>query len=424
VILEASSTQNDLVISFFVVSAVYFCYNYLIHNAKDNLVFAGIAIGLSMLTKGTAALYILPVVVIFVMLCLILILKKSIRFVPFFYLISLLLIPLAINMGHFYRNYKLTQNILGTDSRESRMYSNAKMSTVLLISNQIKNVAVHVGCFPFNRLADTLIYKMHSTFGIDINNSGTNFCDMEYHGIVAIPTCEDTAPNTMHFYIIMSSVLLILVMYKKQNKYQFYCFAIYILLILFQTLLFSGLLRWQPWASRLHIPYFLLSIPVVLYAINTISSYRKIMLVIIPLLIIASIIPLSLNVYKPLVYSKYTNNIKVTDPLYKKYFAIRPYLYKEYNEIYDIIKSCQYRMVGLIVGADDWEYPIFDKFTDCKIKYFHINVKNNPSMLLNRGNENIDCIITTIADNSNKIDYNAKIFYNQSPNNKYIWIYR
>jgi 4-amino-4-deoxy-L-arabinose transferase-like glycosyltransferase len=61
VILQASSTQNDIVISFFVLSAYYFSLKAVKAPSLQNYFLAGLTLGLGLLTKGTGYLYFAPV---------------------------------------------------------------------------------------------------------------------------------------------------------------------------------------------------------------------------------------------------------------------------------------------------------------------------------------------------------------------------
>ncbi|MFT7563697.1 MAG: hypothetical protein ACI8ZT_001346, partial [Bacteroidia bacterium] len=56
-VLQASSTQNDLVVSVFLMSFGLFMLRLRVNFSTENLLFAAISLGLALLTKGTAYLY-------------------------------------------------------------------------------------------------------------------------------------------------------------------------------------------------------------------------------------------------------------------------------------------------------------------------------------------------------------------------------
>ena len=65
VILQASSTQNDIVVSFFILSSIYFAVKSIKEATFLNFIFLGLCVGLSVLTKGTAYIYLAPILLIF-----------------------------------------------------------------------------------------------------------------------------------------------------------------------------------------------------------------------------------------------------------------------------------------------------------------------------------------------------------------------
>ena len=60
-ILQASSAKNDLVVSLFICCFLYFYIQAAENNELSNFIFAGLALGLALLTKGNAYLYCFPI---------------------------------------------------------------------------------------------------------------------------------------------------------------------------------------------------------------------------------------------------------------------------------------------------------------------------------------------------------------------------
>ena len=62
VFMQATSTQNDIVVSFFLLSTVFFLIQYFKKFDILSAIYAGLSIGLAILTKGTALVYIIPII--------------------------------------------------------------------------------------------------------------------------------------------------------------------------------------------------------------------------------------------------------------------------------------------------------------------------------------------------------------------------
>ena len=80
------------------------------------------------------------------------------------------------------------------------------------------------------------------------------------------------------------------------------------------------------------------------------------------------------------------------------------------------------KTIGVELGNDDWEYPLFMNCYKTEISPVNINVKNI-SKNIPPGNCKIDCIVSTTM-NKQFIEYRGKKFYNLLPANKLVWFYK
>lgn len=419
IILQASSTQNDIVVSFFILSTIYFAIKSIKEINIKNQLYLGLSIGIGLLTKGTAYIFLAPILMIFAIgiLSKIYITKDKKYLV---YPILAILITISLNSGHYTRNYKLSNNILGIDKSESMMYSNQNMSPMLLVSNLIKNVGLHTGPYPINYLSDKVIFKLHSFMGVNINNPDTNIAGMHYTGSPDVPNHEDSASNPFHFILLLLSFIFISYNFLKTKKAGI--ITIYILMFILQVVLFSFYLKWQPWNTRLHVPLFLIAIPIIIYAANKSHIFLKTQQIIIPILIIYAFGLILFNKSRPILSNEYTSPIKLTDNRFKKYFTNRPELYNEYKFVLDNIYKINAKNIGLILGTDDWEYPLFTTSYIENINPIHLKVTNISKKIPIKINT-IDCIVSTTT-NSTFINYNGKQFKNMNEQNSLIWIYQ
>ncbi|WP_164849954.1 ArnT family glycosyltransferase [Mucilaginibacter limnophilus] len=414
VVLQSSSTQNDLVITFFVIAAMYFAIKAVTyHNLHYYLPF-GLATGLAMLTKGTAYIYLFPVLLIAALYVLYKIVKYKI-YIHLVYGITALIIAATVNIPHWQRNYTLTGSVLGVDKNESRLYANEHMSGMLLLSNLIKNGGLHIGIkgdSHISNFTDTIIHKLHSAVNINVDDPALNYLKIKY-STQASAAHEDSARNPFQFILIIIAFIVVTYHALKNRKHA--VAAVLMFTIILQVLLFCAYLKWQPWHSRLHITMFVLALPVICYAASISNLFKKTVKIILPIILLYATLIVIDNNLRPL------KPAYLRQDRYQKYFVAKPDAYYEYLTVKKQIEQSDFKNIGLIIGADDWQYPLFADCYSQTINPVHINVSNYTVKAGKRGN--IDCIVSTTI-NKPKITYRGKDFYNQNPQNKIISIYK
>ena len=411
VILQAASTQNDLVVAFFIVTAYYFAIKTITQCKLIYFLALGAAIGLGLLTKGTAYLYFAPVLLLWGIRVLVILFKtKNLSYLGF--AVVAMVLAIGINAGHYYRNYKLTNNPLGVDKKESKNYANHKMGAGILASSVIKNAGLHTG-FMFvgaaANLSDKVVYKLHAIAGIDINSPDLNYNHTIYTA-KNNTSDEDSAPNPIHFILIIAALIIISFSLKKIN----FEVKVLLLIILLQFIFFCFYLKWQPWNSRLHTPLFLSAIPLLIYAVSINGRFKKAVYFISPVLLVYAFMIVLHNNKRP--YSDL-----ITEGRYLKYFVAKPANYISYNAISNNVKQLKLKNIGLIVREDDWVYPLFSDCFSRPINPVYIQVNNLSKGLLNT--QPVDCIVSTTT-NAPYIDYNGRRFYRRNSEGKAINFYR
>ncbi|MCR8561304.1 glycosyltransferase family 39 protein [Mucilaginibacter sp. BJC16-A38] len=414
VLLQAGSTQNDIVVAFFVLTAFLFAVKTIKQPMFKNYLCLGLATGLALLTKGTAYIYLPPVLLFFGIIVVIQLLKTK-NYWSLGYSFAAIVIVIGLNFGHFSRNYQLTHNILGVDKAESNMYSNQKMSAALLASSIVKNAGMHTGVMLFKPAAifsDKVIHRLHQIAGLDINDTAVNYRNLKYTTIT-LTTDEEGSPNPFHFILIIISTVLII--YNLLNGRRNVIVTSLLAILLLQAIFFCYYLKWQPWHSRLHIEMFLIAVPLICYCLSLYSWFRKAFYWLSPLLMIYALLVVLHTERRP-----FSN--KMFQPGYQKYFIGNIPIYNEYNSINSIVQKSSYKNIGLIFGVDDWEYPLFSRCFSRQLNPLYIGV-NNFSKSAKADMVKIDCIISTTA-NKPFIDYEGKRYVNTSVKNKIIWFYK
>jgi 4-amino-4-deoxy-L-arabinose transferase-like glycosyltransferase len=370
-ILQSSSTQNDLVVSSFIMSFALFMLRLRKRNNVENLLFSGIAFGLALLTKGTAYIFCAPIGIFLAIPILLDHLKNYTRFIKVIGSLSLVvMIALSLNTGHLMRNYNLYGNPLST---EGELYQNQDMSLSDLIVNIARNGALHLGT-PSARVNQYMESSMERVWGYQLNNPKTTYEGKSFS--IPFSRHEDTAGNLVHMLIILISVIILPIMlglgyYRKV--------AWYGVGVILGSIYFCWTLKWQPWASRLHTPLFAMSAPLLAIAITTGSNkiWRRMSQLIVIIMVFYSLFFLFGNSSRSLISLDwfYKNRIEL-------YFVNKNYKLRSYEEAIEVVQKADNQgVVGLYFSDDDWEYPVWVfahlfKGEGATMTFRHVGVNN------------------------------------------------
>ena len=398
-ILQSSSTQTDYVTSLWLVCFIYFFLKYSQDKKFKNIIGLSISLGLSVLTKPTAYLFAFP----FCLWLFFLLIKDQQKFKKIF---TILFLFLVINIGHYLRNFSIYNNPLGINS-EGFVATNEKLNILVFLSNLIRNLVLNFS-FPFsfiNEKTHIFVEKLHLFLGISITDQSTTV-GSDY--FIPFSLYESTAPNTLHFLIIIFT-LIFFILFKK-NFLKFRKLSLYLFSLIFAFCLFSIVMKWQPYGNRLILPLFILIAPFVSIILSNKKYFLRILIF---FLFVYSIPYVFFNKSRPLLAEiKKINNkeytlsrtflkTKTRDELY---FVRRPELFKKYLEISKIIKDRNCKNIGLIISDDNWEYPLwkFVKENNNKHKIFHININNSSKKFTYNLIAPKPCAVVQIADKNNK----------------------
>ncbi|CAM3838090.1 Glycosyltransferase RgtA/B/C/D-like domain-containing protein [Flavobacterium branchiophilum] len=416
ILLEATTTKNDIVCGFFIITTALFSIRVYLRSNVENFIFLGLSIGLAIFTKGTAYLFIAPIIVILALfICHNIIKTKEIAiFKNIFFAFIVIFI---LNFNHFYRNYNIDRNILNIDKVESKMFSNDKMNIQIFTSNLLKNIGLHI-IPPFTSYYNDFIESYHQKYELDINSPDTNYYGAKYLSPKSNETHEDLVPNTLQLFFIV--LISIYILYKNLYNYKIIQILV-LLIILFQLILFVGYLKWQPWHTRLHIPMFIFSAVLVSIYFDNIKKHKKFIVAITLFCCVCCFgFYYLFNNTRPIITNlKFTKNIKINDTRYKKYFSNQLFLYKEYNIISNYLDKGAISTIGF--GLNDWEYPLVYNYFWTNYKINCIFVNNSTTIIQEPLSDN-EVLIT-----SNKQDfimYNGKKYNNIFPNHTHLWLYQ
>jgi len=260
-------------------------------------------------------------------------------------------------------------------------------------SNLIRNVGLHLKTSfdPVNTALDNAIYRVHQFIGISPNDVRTTLAGEEFH-VLGITLREDTASNPIHLFLITAMLLLYLFQRPRDQEV-----VRYILSLLLAFVLFCLILKWQPWNSRLHLPLFVLFAPFLGLMFSRIQN-GKIANIFVMLLALTAFPWVLLNASRPLVGM---NNIFTTSRI-DQYFINRSYLTEPYIQSAQILSDLHCSDVGLMMGEDDWEYPLWillNEKTTGTVRLEHVNGSNSSQQEVteNKPGAFTPCAILTVT---------------------------
>ena len=181
------------------------------------------------------------------------------------------------------------------------------------------------------------------------------------------------------------------------------------------------MLSWEPWNTRLHIPLFYASIPVIVIGFEY-KNISKIYTGLTFIVIAQAFYIILTNYSREFIHiNKQNSEIGIHANRYEKYFTNRPHLFPEYNQITNYISNHKLEKIGLIIHNDTWEYPLYTKLDEFHVQPIHIEVSNYTTSI-HKEKTDPECIV---SDTKNKkfIKHNHQKYFNISTKNQFIWLY-
>lgn len=357
-LLEATSTQNDIVVTLWSLGFAAFTLKISTERepAGADVFAAGASLGLAILTKGTAFVYLAPIGVLFAV-------RQFYRKGRGLLVIGTVLsIAFLVNVPQGVRNASLFGNPLGsangggtTDNLLNSVHDPAHM-----VSNIVRNAVMNMptGFAPLDRFVLALSADVHDLVGVGESDSATT-----WHALSFEPSYsrdQDHAGNPIHLVLAGMGLVVLIVLRDRPG-------APYAMAVIASALLFSILFKWQPWHTRLQVGIFMLAVPAAAVALQRTSAAAS--GIVAGLLLLAAVPYVVANWNRPLLGSSFLQL-----PRDRQYFDAKPSLYEAYLGAVDRIpREC--RDVGLITNGDGWEYPLW-VLTRGRVSFRNVLVAN------------------------------------------------
>jgi 4-amino-4-deoxy-L-arabinose transferase-like glycosyltransferase len=382
-ILQGSSAQNDLSAGFWLL--VFAAFVLRLRKEPERLALAlggGASLGLALLTKGTSYLFAVPFA-----LWLAVALARRLGARAGRPLLLAGAAALALNLGHFARNASLFGTALGPPHG----VLNEAPSAPALVSNAVRNLAIHLASpsARANRIVEGGVARLHRLIGADPSDPRTTWRGAVFHLPPIAPGAqpgdaeealyamlhEDSAGNPLHLLLVLLAAAAIAL--SRRGRRSGSGRVPYLGATVAAFLLFSAALKWQPWSSRLELPLFLLSAPLVAAALLDGARWPGPTAAV---LLLAAAPWAVANATRPLAGP---GNVFAT-PRLEQYFANRPGLFSPCVAAARAVAETHCDRVGLEIGPDDGEYLFWASLRASRrdaVRIEHLAVGNRSARL-------------------------------------------
>jgi hypothetical protein len=409
-IMQSTTTQTDLTVAYWLICLMYFVLRTESYRWAD-IGWIGVSLSLAVLTKPTAYVFGLPLMGFF-LLRLVGQAQPQARMKAVM-LIALTILTLSLPLPYFLRNIELFQNPFGTDY-ETR---NEIFGIVPILSNLTRLIAINL---PY-QFWSALDWLHDNVFQIDINDPRITHSDIDISGqqgaLQYIAPHEDYVGSFLHLILLLFGLFLSVRdrFFSKPDSKKKIAFSLGIILV-FGLLLFCIILRFQPWLNRLLLPLFVMATPLITYAVFASATALARKLAVALMLVMA--IAYGLTTFRhPLVslnpfFPPFSPSI-LTLPRQEIYFsASKRELRAPYHIATQLIGRSSCRSVGLAIGSNDWEYPLWvllKKYGDVKIA--HIDVTNPSKSAQTRLAEDELCAVITTPGAEKTEPRDSKVWF-------------
>jgi 4-amino-4-deoxy-L-arabinose transferase-like glycosyltransferase len=387
-VLQSSSTQTDLVTTVIVLLSTYYALRFRKMPSLRNSLAVGLSIGLGILTKATFVIF--SSIPIAILVLVIWENKKNWKKIITLLAVAVLL-SLTLQLRFFSQNLSLFGSISGQPIiEEGSGYTNELLSGPIIISNLIRNSFINLPLPFINIPLQSLIYIFHDLINLDPNDPKTTYSGTLFKVSPIIYPQEDIVASPFHFVLILVGGVFILFNRRsfKDSKLPIFIYTISIA----SFFIFSSLLKWQPFHSRLLIPFLLIG-SISSYVILAKQKYLELPLkIVVSISVILAFLLAILNVsrsYLPYkVFIQYINHFtlplaSVPEPFFQKsrisqYFNSRYYWEKPYRQVIDQLEINNSSQEISFHLMDEFEYPFWVLLKDAGLN-FHVTTYTDAS---------------------------------------------
>ena len=251
VVYQSTTTQTDLISTFFLVTFIYFGSKINDDNI-NNYIFSLLSLFLGALVKYTTLIFAIPFLIYFLFTYFFNKKYKNLtNFILLFFLISF-----TILFPFFYRNYQSFGSILGTSDVKGDMI-NSGITFKSILSNLLKNIFSNFNA-PlqfWNDFLYLIINYVHRFLSIPLDSVNYNFGGIKFD--LSFISNEDINSSIIHTLIPIFAIISFFLIKKNEIKKKAF---VYLMLTFSGLIIYSAIFKWQPFGNRLLLPVFVISI--------------------------------------------------------------------------------------------------------------------------------------------------------------------
>jgi hypothetical protein len=261
-VLQASSTKNDYFVAFWLVTMLALGLGPEPRSASRRrwlVVAVGGAFGLAILTKPTAYLFGAPLLgVILVRWA-----RTSGRRRAGLAAAGVALLAIAVNAGHSSRNATVYGSPLGPAADAGYTYVAETARPALVASTVLRNIALHLTTPSEAATAavERAALGVLAALGVDPDDSRVTWRGERF--ALRWTRHENAAGSPLHL-LLLTVALVVLVIGARRRP----VVLAYVAALVVGWVAFSAVLKWQPWHSRLHLPFFVAAAPLTAIALG------------------------------------------------------------------------------------------------------------------------------------------------------------
>jgi len=390
--LQALTTYTDLVVSGWLLGAI--TLGLALVCDPGNRVYAwgmGGAVALGLLSKVTMFFYALPFLAL---LAVVLVIRPNGRRQLPHLALALIVSSSALNLPHWARNYAVFGSPLGSDYM-FRLQRNAHLSWNVTASNAIRNGVLHTatGIEPLTWAINRGSLFLHSLTGRDLEDPETTFGSVKFYPAAGFPIADNRTGNPYHLALILAALGTLLVK-RRSGRWKL---LLYVAAVAAGSLAFCVYLRWQPWHTRLHLPWFFVLLPAA--AVVVVPLWKRCLV----RTFMAGLFALALgcvlfNRSRPLLPGDFLFQSRE-----QQYFLEAAQGYPLVAQLADDIQASGAQRIGLVLrhdfreGMDDREYPywLLPRGRGFRGTVEHVYVTNETRLLMPRAGL-ADVIVSTL----------------------------
>ncbi len=375
-VLQSTSPQTDLTAACWLVSAVVLMLLALKSPERGRwlVVLAGLALGQGILTKATIYCFgFAPCL----WLAWGLVRRDRVRAVlP---LAAFAAAVLAVNLPCYIREIRLYHSPFGPaeDPAEGSLpaapYANARFTPAVVLSNTLRNAALELAS-PSRWLTgveQTATRRALHALGIDPDDQRTTWTGDVFALSPNVWANENYASDPLQFLLLLAAGVAVLFFQRRPRGAGT---RVYLLLLLGGWILFCLVLRWTIWNTRLLLPLLVLGMPLVGLMLDRLRPAWPVAAVA-ALVFGAAVLVAVRNPSHPLAGSHPYYRL---DRIAQYYLTSGPQLERIHREITRQVVDLGATRIGLRLGRDDWEYPLWVRLQAAGLhpRIEHVDVHN------------------------------------------------